>query len=228
MFLGSAGRFAALRLAALGLGLVFAALPLEALPSAAQTSDSNRQNGSDRVLVVSLETVLTQASAAQQIQAQANVLQQSLSDEIQEAQTALRAEELELTTLRETLDPAVFEERVAEFRARVSSLRRESSRRGSEIQRAVLAARRSLREALTPILQRIRRERGADILLERGSVIDADPSLDITQQAIAELDRAAPAVSVTLPEGARGEAGAGAGDGSGQMDRGASTATEEN
>lgn len=193
--MGSARRGATRWLIALCAAALFAPLPL-----AAQTSDPVGDNGVDRVLVVSLETVLTEASAARQIQAQANVLQQSLSAEIQEAQAALRAEELELTTLRETLDPAVFEERVAEFRARVSSLRRESSRRGSEIQRAVLAARRSLRESLTPILQRIRRERGADILLERGSVIDAAAALDITQQAIAELDRAAPSVTVTLPE----------------------------
>lgn len=177
-------------------GICLAALVAFSSPTQAQESGPS---GVTPILVVSREKLLNESRAAKSIQAQADALRDELRESLKARQEALRAEELELTELRETLDSANFDARVAAFTEKVRELKRDTNDAGARLQRAVLAARTELQQAARPVLLALMAERRALVMLEKDDVVISVTALDVTQEAIDRLDASAPNIDVQLP-----------------------------
>ena len=161
------------------------------------------------VLVVSTERIMRETEAGETLRARERAARAEFESEMAERERALEAEEAELAELRAELDREAFERRAEAFDRRVRAARRAGQRRAAEIQRAFRRARESLRAEIAPILIDILQGRGADIVLDSGTILVAAPSVDITEEVIERFDAevAPPAIDLPPFEGPPREAG---------------------
>ncbi len=152
------------------------------------------------VYVISRERVLRDAAIARQLgQAEARMTKQ-LQALLDQTKADLEAEEVELTRLRTTLTAAEFDVRVADFDRRVRLARRLTQERAGLLQKAFQESRAGIVALLPMIMEQIRIEVGAGIIVTAESVLAMDPAFDLTERAIALLDAAAPDIAIPEPD----------------------------
>lgn len=173
-----------------------------ATPAHAQSEPTTEESAKavTPILIVSMDRILRESNSAVAIQQQADALRSRLRSDLAAREEALRAEELELTKLRETLDPERFSQRVADFKEKVRRLKRETNETGAGLQRAVIEANGALKRALQPILLQLMAERRALVMLDEKDVVISATVLDVTQEAVKRLDEAAPDIRVRFPD----------------------------
>lgn len=141
------------------------------------------------VLIVNRTAVVENSVAAQALRDTERDVRARVQSELDEVKAELEAEEQALTELKQTMDPAEFDERARIFDRRVKEERRDAQERGAILVRFVQEARAALASALPRVLEELRRDAGALVILDSAAVAVADPGLDVTQQAIARYDR---------------------------------------
>ncbi|MEO0486596.1 MAG: OmpH family outer membrane protein [Pseudomonadota bacterium] len=102
----------------------------------------------------------------------------------------LRAEELALTELRETLPREDFARLAEEFDTRVEAARRERDELLTDITTRAEQQERAFLQQVRPILGQIMAEAGAVVLMEAQSVVLAASAIDITDLAITRINEA--------------------------------------
>lgn len=174
--------------------LAVAALPvLLALPARAQQGS--------RILVVSRKRLLNETGHARALVEAEQRLTAELQSRIDETKRELAAEEQKLARLRSTLPRDEFEARTAAFDRRVRRERREAQRQAAALQTAFRAERVKLVNALDAVLEEIRAERGASLILDEEQAMAIDPAIDITDAVIERFDAtASPAAIPDLKE----------------------------
>ncbi|MEM9781413.1 MAG: OmpH family outer membrane protein [Pseudomonadota bacterium] len=151
------------------------------------------------VLVVSRARVLQESRAAQILARRERELTQRMQAEIDAVKAELADEEETLARLRPSMDRDAFDARAEAFRQRVVTERRDVQRRSAALQQVFRDAREQLVDALGPILERIRVERGASVILNADAVLAAAPAADVTAEVLAAFDASVPVPQVTLP-----------------------------
>lgn len=144
------------------------------------------------ILTISRKRLLNDTEHARTLLAAENKLNAELQRRIDLVKADLNAEEKELTRLRPTLERKIFDARVAAFDRKIRTQRREAQRQASALQNAFSAQRRKLVEALGPLLEAVRREYGASVILNSDQVLTSDPALDITDEVIARFNGEVP------------------------------------
>lgn len=133
-----------------------------------------------------------------QSQAEIDAEAKALSAENRNLEAALEAEETTLAAQRSTLPAAEFQILAEAFDAKVKDIRRARDARARDLSVRQDQAQRAFLEKVVPILNQIRTEMGAELILDRASVIWSSPNIDITDLAIQRIDQAllaTPAVS---------------------------------
>lgn len=147
------------------------------------------------VLVASRAQVLNDTAAARRLREAEIAMTAALQQRIDAVKAELSAEEAALTAERGTLAREIFDARVEAFDQKVRRERRQTQRRAAALQTAFREARRKLVDQLGPVLDRVRAERGALVILNADDVVAAAPGIDVTADVIAMFDRVVP-----LPE----------------------------
>ena len=160
-------------------------------PGSAQHTDGG-------IVVVTVERILRESQIGRELRQAEQSLATRLQARVDAAKAALEAEEVELTKLRVDLTGEEFEERATEFDRRIRLVRREAQERANVLQRAFQEARAALVAALPPVLEKLRVESGAAIVVSADQVLAARPGIDLTGRAIELLD--AEGAIVTIPE----------------------------
>lgn len=140
------------------------------------------------ILTIDSERAFRDSIFGKSVAAQVAIELAALEAENTGIQIELEAEEQKLTDLRATLDPEefrlladAFDAKVQETRASRARIARELNARFNEQQEVFL-------QAAEPVLERIMREAGAAVILERRSVYVSVTAIDITDEAISLLD----------------------------------------
>lgn len=150
----------------------------------------------EQVLIVSRKRVLNETDHAKALSAAETSLTAELQGEVDKVKEGLTAEEHELARLRTTLDRESFEQRVAEFDSRVRRERRDTQERAALLQNAFRDERVKLVGALGPVLDAVRLEHGASLVLNSDVVLAADPVLDVTDEVIERFNATVPPVTI--------------------------------
>ena len=178
----------------LGAALVSAALlagmaPQHALAQAAPEP---------RILVIDRNALLQLSSAGKAMMAGVDALSIQADTEFQAEAQALQQEAQQLQQQLAILAPEAQEQRRQEFMTKQQDLQQRAQLRQSQIQGGLGQAGQQLDQALQPILQQIMTERGANMVLDRTSVIVSSVDIDITATAVERLDQVLPTVTVQL------------------------------
>ncbi|MEM0988500.1 MAG: OmpH family outer membrane protein [Pseudomonadota bacterium] len=142
--------------------------------------------------VISRDRLLNELAAARALRAAETEITRSIQAAIDAAQAELTAEEVELAQARGELAPDVFELRTADFDRRLRYLRRTTQERVARINTGFQRARAQIIAALPQVLEQLRQEAGVRIIIDADAVFAADPSLDLTDRAIALYDAIGP------------------------------------
>ncbi len=169
--------------------LAVAALPAALVPAAAK---AQRQ---PPILTVSRQRLLNDTRYARELAGAEQRMTNELQSRIDATKRELTEREQELTRLRGTLPREEFEALTAAFDRRVRRERREAQGLSSALQSAFRNERVKLLEMLDDVLEQVRAERGASLILNQDDAIASDPALDITEEVVARFDRTVP-----LPE----------------------------
>ena len=143
---------------------------------------------SSPVLTIDSERIFIESdfgrSVARQIEAEGS----ALAAENRQIEAALEAEERALTDQRAELSPEDFRELANAFDEKVQQTRRAHAAKGQAINTMLETEREVFLTAAAPVLERVMREAGAAVILERRSVFVSANAIDITEDAIALLN----------------------------------------
>jgi Skp family chaperone for outer membrane proteins len=150
------------------------------------------------ILIVSRKRLLNDTDHARALLKAEIELTTELQRRVDAVKAELNAEEQELTELRSTLERSVFDERVADFDRKIRSQRREAQQYAANLQSAFRVERLKLVEALDPLLEKVRLEHRASVILNADQALALDPVLDITDEAIIRFNSDVP--PPTIPD----------------------------
>lgn len=138
--------------------------------------------------IVDVQMILTESSAAKNIQKQLQEKRDALQKEFAQYEEKLRASEKALAGEKSKLDEAAFKAKRAEFEKSLVETQGLVQKKKRDLEQAVLDSTGVLREALLKIVAEISNEKKFDIVLTRQNVVIADKSLDITNQVLEKLN----------------------------------------
>jgi Skp family chaperone for outer membrane proteins len=143
-------------------------------------------------LFINQERILTGSKAGQALLAEEERQRDALRAEARALDQSFETEEGELTEKRPTLSPEEFRALSDAFDARVVQARRDQDQRANELAQEFDQRRRQFYAQVAPILVRLMGRYGAKAIFDETSVLFIDPSLNITDAVIAEIDARPP------------------------------------
>ncbi|MEM7745097.1 MAG: OmpH family outer membrane protein [Pseudomonadota bacterium] len=144
------------------------------------------------MVVISRERLFAEIAASRNLKAIEADLTKRVQASIDEARELLTVEEAELARLRAEISAEEFEERAQDFDRRLRLLRSNAQDRVNQVNAGFQQARSEIVAALPAILARLRVEVGAAVIVNSDQVLAMDPSVDVTDRAIALFDAEGP------------------------------------
>lgn len=173
------------------IGILVAAL-LGAVPVFAQQQSTEpalpRGSIVSPILTIDSERAFNESAFGKRVTAEREAEREKLLAEFHLIEKELEAEELALTELRGSLPAEEFRELADAFDAKVHETRAAQTARGRALSAQLGKDEEIFRKASLPILERLMRESGAAVILERRSVFVSVNAVDITSDAILLLD----------------------------------------
>jgi Skp family chaperone for outer membrane proteins len=140
------------------------------------------------ILVIDVERVFSQSAFGQRIEAEIEREGAAIAAENRRIEAELIAEERRLTEQRPGMPPAEFRVLAEAFDEKVQRLRSEQDAKARALSVRGDEARRRFLQLAEPAIERLMRETGAVMILERRAVFVASEAVDATDRAIALLD----------------------------------------
>ena len=151
------------------------------------------------LLVVNYDKLLNTTKAAGDIRSQITALKAKLQKDVDSDEAGLKKEEEALRAKQGSMSQDDFAKARDAFQKKVADVQRRVQSRNRQLEGAVNGATDKLRQAIVPIFSDIMNAQNATVLLDTASVLYADSSLDITNQALERLNQAVTKVKVELP-----------------------------
>ena len=151
-----------------------------------------------RILTIDMRSILMASKVGQSIQAQSDQLKKQAQVTLNAEAEALKREKGEIEAQTAILNASVKAQKENAWKARAMAFEKKVQERGGLIQGGMLKANQLVNDALSPILQGVMQERQATVLLDRGSILIAPNSIDVTQVVIQRLDTKLPTIKLEL------------------------------
>ncbi len=142
------------------------------------------------ILTIDSDRVFSESAFGLRVAAEIEAKSTELSAENRKIETDLGAEEEKLTRDRATLDPEDFRTLAERFDEKVQQIRRTQAIKTQALNDLVDQERDIFLNAAGPVLEKLMRDAGAAVILERRSVFVSANAIDITNEAITRLDGA--------------------------------------
>lgn len=178
-------------------GNVLRGLPAQVLPTPA-TGPVARALG-PTFLYLNEERLLTGSRRGQALLAEETAARDELRAEARRIDAAFEEEERSLTEKRREMDPVSFRKLADAFDASVVEARRQQDERANALAAEFDQKRRQFYADIGPALVGLMERRGALAIFDESSVLLVDPSINITDEVIAEIDRTTPPPPQTTP-----------------------------
>ena len=159
-------------------------------PLYAQYPDTN-------IGVVDLNYILSESDAAVDAAKQIEDIAKQIEEEIKNTDQNLIDEQNELIESQQIMAPAAFDEKRKEYENKVQNYNVTRQEKLMSIDRIVSESRNEVLNALKPILEEISNDKGITVLLEKNSVLLNAENMDITEEALKDLNKKLPSIKVS-------------------------------
>lgn len=141
------------------------------------------------VLVIDQDRLFSESAFGRASLARERAASATLEAENNRIQAELVAEEQELTLKRKTLTAAEFTPLATAFDQKVERIRGEQDTKARDLVKARDQDVQAFFEAAAPVLKEILSDRGAGVILDKSTVILSLAAVDVTDEAIARIDK---------------------------------------
>jgi len=151
-----------------------------------------------KIVVIDRSTVMRASKVGQDIVRQINAYTTQAENDLKSQGEALQRDGRAFQQQAAILSNELKAQKMHALEARRSGLQAQVQKKQSLIQGGFIKARGQVEQALGPILQGIMAERGANLMLDRNSVVLGTVDVDITQLAVQRLNQKMPTIKVEL------------------------------
>ena len=146
--------------------------------------------------VIDINKILTEAEAAVSASEQIEKFASEIEDEIKKSDDEIIKEQNLLIEAQAIMAPEAFETKRIEYENKVQNYNNERQAKLLKIDDLIAVSRNDILLALKPILEEISNKKGITILLEKGSVMLNADKMDITNEALAILNKEFPKIEI--------------------------------
>ncbi|WP_225421052.1 OmpH family outer membrane protein [Sphingomonas parva] len=162
-------------------------------------------NNAPQILIVDIARVSSECTACRaastQLQTQATALQQRQQTLGQQLQTAQAPLETAINALNGKQPDAALQSRITAFETQRNTAAQEIQRTSQQLQSTEIHVNQQISTRLRTVLEQIRAQRNATVVVAAGTTWAFNPSADVTNDALNLLNQQLPSVSVTpLPQ----------------------------
>jgi outer membrane protein len=169
-----------------------AAVLLASAPVQAQTPPApppvNHGPALAGVCILSLDGAIGSSTVGKYVQTRLQQISQQVQTELTTEQTAIQNEAKALDAQKATMDPGAFEQKSASLQVRANAWPRKAQLRERELQATQQKALARVGQELEPVIRASYQQARCSVLLQRDSVILANPAMDITPSVITGLN----------------------------------------
>ncbi|QPQ55718.1 OmpH family outer membrane protein [Allosphingosinicella flava] len=157
------------------------------------------------IAVVDTQRILAECTACvaanTQLQTQLNQLRQRANTLSQPLQTEAQAIQTAVNALNGKQPDAALQARITALQTRETTANREIQQGEQNLRSTQAHVQQQLGTRLGPIINSVMTTRGAVLVVDKGATLASSPSLDVTNDVLAQLNQQLPSVSVTpLPQ----------------------------
>lgn len=138
--------------------------------------------------ILSVNQAISTSTVGQYVRQRMEQIVAQVKAELSPEDTAIANDGRALEAARPTLDSATFQQRASALQARASALRDKADLRQREVQATEQKAINRIAQELDPIARQLYQQKHCSALVDKGSVMIANPDMDMTGQAIAALN----------------------------------------
>lgn len=171
---------------------IFIAALLLAIAQAWPPAPALAQETGARVAVIDVQRIFREAKAAKALQARLDKRRAEVEADLRRREQELRQADLELRQARGSLSKEEFQARGQELATRAASLETDARESGRELDRLSKAGYGEIRAVLLTVVRDIAEARNLGMVLTSSAMVLQSPDLDLTDEALARLDRALP------------------------------------
>lgn len=164
------------------------AVLLVALPSAEAASDPPVP----RIVIIDMQKILRESTAVNELQDRIESQRRAYQEELRQREEELRENEQKLVRERSNLDAETFARRRQELEQTVSSAQRDIQQNRQRLDRAFSDGMRQVQVRVIQIADQIADERGANLVLEKSTVLLSHPDYEITEETLKRLNSSLP------------------------------------
>ncbi|MEE2693124.1 MAG: OmpH family outer membrane protein [Pseudomonadota bacterium] len=172
-----------------------AALAVAGLAASAGASAAYAQNA-PVILIINQAQVLAQSKAGVSIRTQLEKLQEQANTELNAEVEKFVKEAEDLKKQKDLMAEDVWLQKAQQLEVKRQNLPTLKEVKSRELSISEQQALNQVTDKLTPILEKIVKDRGATLLIDRSAVMYAAVDTDITAQVISELDKVITTVKV--------------------------------
>lgn len=148
------------------------------------------------ILVFDVSRILLESKAGKSIGQQAQKMQSSFQEEVKELQEKYKGKAEKISEQRTLIAPDVLQSRVEELQIEQRRDERKMTAEVDAIRNGVTDAQRKLLEVAEKGLDKIAKDRKADLVLRRESLYFTSPSIDVTKEVVAYVNKELPRITV--------------------------------
>ena len=187
------------------LAVLFGIMILAAPALAQQTEPAKKKTGTKGVpvripiAVLDVQAILRNASAVKNIRDQITKYGNQFEKEIEKERGDLRKANQELARQRTILSPEAFAEKRRKFEQRVVEVQRLVQQRQRELDKSRKEAMSAVNNVYIEIVTALAAEQNLALILRKSQMAYSAPTLDMTKEILALLDKKLPTVKVAKP-----------------------------
>jgi len=152
-----------------------------------------------KIIVIDNRVISTNAAVAKDINRQTAQIKATMEAELQTKENALRAEQEDLKTKINIIPQESYNQLQQAFQVKVNQYQQEVQIKSRQLETAIVNANNAIERELKPILQKILKDTGATMMLDKNLIREQIPGLDVTTRVIEQLDLVMPSTTVSLP-----------------------------
>jgi Skp family chaperone for outer membrane proteins len=159
---------------------------------------ANENYPNTSIAIVDLNLILSESKAAKDATKQFEIIQKNTEEEIIKSDKEMLEERNKLVEQQSVIAPEAFELKAKDYEKKLQNYQSEKQNKLRSLEGVLQKARNDILENVKPILEKLSKELGVTVILEKNSVLLSATNMDITDDVIKKLNKELPKIKVSL------------------------------
>lgn len=145
-----------------------------------------------KIVIIDMQEILRESTAVNELQERIERQRLAYQEELRKREEALRENEQQLLRERSSLEPETFARRRQELEQTVGEAQRDIQQSRQRLDRTFSEGMRQVQLQVIRIADQIADERGANLVLEKSTVLLSHPDFEVTGETLRRLNETLP------------------------------------